>query len=456
MTRLPRRPLATALAGLAAAAVLGVPTAASAAPAPPAWPSRRPAPRTPAVRPHPVRCGASPRSSRARPGRRHPADACRVPASRRCRPATDRPTSRPRTGWAGSGTGASAGRSRSSTRTTTRRPRPTSPSTAAPYGLPPCTTANGCFRKVNQRGAADPAAARRRRLGRGDRAGPRQAVVGGLPALQASCWSRATTPPWRASATGGGHRGPARRDGACPTATAARRVRRHARAASVTTTTPASPITVASGDFGFTAAQFPAVFTTRHRGRRHHADPAPPAARGWAETAWWGAGSGCSAWIAKPRWQKDPNCQMRTIADVSAVADPDTGAGRVRHVRAGRRQRLDGGRRHQRVGTVRRRRDRARPGPEPVRHRRSAFLQPARHAAGRRRRVATASAARRLPVHRPCRGTTARPGWAPRRGSPRCPDPLTGPGASPAGRPGRRAGRGRPAAPRGSGPGSRW
>ena len=31
----------------------------------------------------------------------------------------------------------------------------------AAYGLPPCTAANGCFRKVNQHGAAEPAARRR-------------------------------------------------------------------------------------------------------------------------------------------------------------------------------------------------------------------------------------------------------------------------------------------------------
>lgn len=48
-------------------------------------------------------------------------------------------------------------------------------------------------------------------------------------------------------------------------------------------------------------------------------------ARGWAEQAWAGAGSGCSAYIAKPAWQKDKHCSMRTVADVSAVADPNTG-----------------------------------------------------------------------------------------------------------------------------------
>src|SRR5439155_18262877 len=47
--------------------------------------------------------------------------------------------------------------------------------------------------------------------------------------------------------------------------------------------------------------------------------------RGWDETAWSGAGSGCSAFDAKPAVQTDPDCPRRTIADVSAVADPQTG-----------------------------------------------------------------------------------------------------------------------------------
>ncbi len=48
--------------------------------------------------------------------------------------------------------------------------------------------------------------------------------------------------------------------------------------------------------------------------------------RGWSETAWSGAGSGCSAITAKPTWQHEPLCARRTVADVSAVADPNTGA----------------------------------------------------------------------------------------------------------------------------------
>jgi subtilase family serine protease len=38
-----------------------------------------------------------------------------------------------------------------------------------------------------------------------------------------------------------------------------------------------------------------------------------------------GTGSGCSAFEAKPSWQTDSGCSRRTVADVSAVADPNTG-----------------------------------------------------------------------------------------------------------------------------------
>jgi hypothetical protein len=50
--------------------------------------------------------------------------------------------------------------------------------------------------------------------------------------------------------------------------------------------------------------------------------------RGWTESAWGngtgGAGSGCSAYEPKPSWQHDTGCTNRTEADVSAVADPAT------------------------------------------------------------------------------------------------------------------------------------
>jgi subtilase family serine protease len=52
--------------------------------------------------------------------------------------------------------------------------------------------------------------------------------------------------------------------------------------------------------------------------------------RGWTESVWStssseGTGSGCSAYEPKPSWQTDTGCSNRTVADVSAVADPNTG-----------------------------------------------------------------------------------------------------------------------------------
>ncbi|BCJ38411.1 peptidase S8 [Actinocatenispora thailandica] len=84
------------------------------------------------------------------------------------------------------------------------------------------------------------------------------------------------------------------------------------------------PITVSSGDAGFVAASFPAVLTSTIAVGGTTLTKADNA-RGWSESAWSGAGSGCSAYIDKPSWQRDENCSMRTVADVSAVADPATG-----------------------------------------------------------------------------------------------------------------------------------
>jgi subtilase family serine protease len=45
-----------------------------------------------------------------------------------------------------------------------------------------------------------------------------------------------------------------------------------------------------------------------------------------SEIVWSGTGSGCSAYEPKPTWQKDKGCLRRTINDVAADADPSTGA----------------------------------------------------------------------------------------------------------------------------------
>lgn len=47
--------------------------------------------------------------------------------------------------------------------------------------------------------------------------------------------------------------------------------------------------------------------------------------RGWTETAWAGTGSGCEKTLAKPSWQVDGGCAGRTMNDVAAVGDPVNG-----------------------------------------------------------------------------------------------------------------------------------
>jgi subtilase family serine protease len=84
---------------------------------------------------------------------------------------------------------------------------------------------------------------------------------------------------------------------------------------------PGIAVTASSGDNGY-GVEFPA------------AAPSVIAVGGtslrlqggaWTQTVWSGAGSGCSAYVAKPSWQHDTGCARRTVADIAAVADPNTG-----------------------------------------------------------------------------------------------------------------------------------
>jgi Predicted protease len=87
---------------------------------------------------------------------------------------------------------------------------------------------------------------------------------------------------------------------------------------------PGIAITVSSGDSGY-GVEFPAAsqYVTSVGGT--HLTPSS-GGRGWTETVWSGAGSGCSTYITKPSWQPTVDgCAKRTVADVSAVADPNTG-----------------------------------------------------------------------------------------------------------------------------------
>ncbi|WP_241968356.1 S53 family peptidase [Streptomyces sp. ICBB 8177] len=91
---------------------------------------------------------------------------------------------------------------------------------------------------------------------------------------------------------------------------------------------PGVAVTASAGDGGY-GAEYPAAsrYVTSVGGT---ALSKASNTRGWSESVWntspgEGTGSGCSAYDAKPSWQKDTGCSKRTIADVSAVADPATG-----------------------------------------------------------------------------------------------------------------------------------
>jgi subtilase family serine protease len=92
---------------------------------------------------------------------------------------------------------------------------------------------------------------------------------------------------------------------------------------------PGVDITFSSGDGSYQGGvQYPSAspFVTSVGGTQ--LKPASNA-RGWKEKAWvnnsnnpptQGSGSGCSAYEPKPSWQTDPGCSNRMTADVSAVA----------------------------------------------------------------------------------------------------------------------------------------
>ena len=111
---------------------------------------------------------------------------------------------------------------------------------------------------------------------------------------------------------------------------------------------PGISVTVSSGDNGY-GVEFPAAsqYVTAVGGTS--LSKTTGSTRGWAEVAWSGAGSGCSAYEPKPAWQSTPaGCSHRVVADVSADADPNTGVA-VYDSLAIRLLGMDGVRRDERV-----------------------------------------------------------------------------------------------------------
>ena len=87
---------------------------------------------------------------------------------------------------------------------------------------------------------------------------------------------------------------------------------------------PGVPLFFSSGDSGY-GVEYPAAsqYVTAVGGTTLNLGANSSYA---SESAWSGAGSGCSAYEPKPPWQHDSGCSKRSVADVSADADPNTGA----------------------------------------------------------------------------------------------------------------------------------
>jgi phosphodiesterase/alkaline phosphatase D-like protein len=195
------------------------------------------------------------------------------------------------------------------------------------YGLPACTTSNGCFRKVNQAGSST-----------------------GLPAASDS-WAKeisldldmasAICPNCKillveASSSYSNDLATAVDEAVTLGATQVSNSYGAAEYSGETTVEssyhhPGIAMTVSSGDYGY-GVEFPASsqYVTAVGGTSLQSDSS---ARGWSESAWGttansppaGAGSGCSLYEPKPAWQTDTGCANRSVADVSAEADPATG-----------------------------------------------------------------------------------------------------------------------------------
>jgi subtilase family serine protease len=81
------------------------------------------------------------------------------------------------------------------------------------------------------------------------------------------------------------------------------------------------PVTAGAGDRGYGVgfpADVPQVTSVGGTSLIHYLG-------GWAQAVWPATGSGCSAFAAKPSWQRDTGCGKRTMNDLAVVADPATG-----------------------------------------------------------------------------------------------------------------------------------
>jgi subtilase family serine protease len=192
----------------------------------------------------------------------------------------------------------------------------------AQYGLPACTAASGCFRKVNQAGQASPLPAS------GVDAGTDLEATLDVDMVSAACPKckilvvEANTPAFADMAAADNT---AARLGAQVISTSyGIEENGQTQALAGDYRHPGHIDVVSAGDYGFGPASFPANLATVTAVGGTELSRDAGTARGWSEQVWYdsfgASASGCSAWVAKPSWQKDTDCHARTVGDVSAVA----------------------------------------------------------------------------------------------------------------------------------------
>jgi subtilase family serine protease len=187
------------------------------------------------------------------------------------------------------------------------------------YGLPPCTTANGCFRKVDQNGGTT--------YPRKD-GGWAQEISLDLDMASAVC-PNCKILLVEAKTNSFANLGAAENTAARLGANVISNSYGGSDAADSTYGSyfnhPGVAITVSSGDNGY-GVEYPASshYVTAVGGTSLKRSTST---RGWTETVWSGAGSGCSTLNTALSGQASvgTGCAKRAVADVSAVADPNTG-----------------------------------------------------------------------------------------------------------------------------------
>jgi subtilase family serine protease len=186
------------------------------------------------------------------------------------------------------------------------------------FGLPPCTTANGCFRQVNQDGGSD---LPQKNSGWGVET---DLDVDMVSAICPNCNILLV----ESKGANLKHLSAAENTAAALGADAISNSYGNSEFGSQTKydssyNHPGIAITAATGDFGY-GVYYPSSSPSVTAVGGTTLTPSSNA-RGWTETAWSGTGGGCSKYEPKPAWQTDSGCANRTVADVAAVADPATG-----------------------------------------------------------------------------------------------------------------------------------